>query len=109
MSVRWDPERPPDIFFRQSAIIHAHVHHLRMLLHRSKLTPSERHLSSPSLILCANAARACCSILEVYLLQFSQITPLGLFHVGMSPVTYWTLLIDIVFLSFPVDRILGCT
>jgi hypothetical protein len=73
MSVQWDPDRPADIFFHQSAFLRIHAHHLRLFLHRSNLcTPQGRQFSLP---ICASAARACCSILEVYVERFNEIVP----------------------------------
>jgi hypothetical protein len=75
LSVRWDPDlkRPADIFFHQSAIIRIHAHHLRLFLHRSNLfTRQGRDFSLP---ICTDAARGCCSILEVYVERFDQIVP----------------------------------
>jgi hypothetical protein len=75
MSVRWDPnlKRPADIFFHQSAFIRIQAHHLRLFLHRSNLlTRQGRQFSLP---VCADAARGCCSILEIYVERFNEITP----------------------------------
>ncbi len=55
-----------DLFFMQSANLHAQYYSVRILVHRPFISTSRDTTESfnPSLTICANAARTCINILD---------------------------------------------
>ncbi|EKM75560.1 hypothetical protein AGABI1DRAFT_79697 [Agaricus bisporus var. burnettii JB137-S8] len=64
--LRWNPTCENQLFFEQSAVLHATYYHVQILIHRPFI-PSPRNrpqVTFPSLAICTNAARSCCHVLE---------------------------------------------
>ncbi|KAJ6472406.1 fungal-specific transcription factor domain-containing protein [Mycena sanguinolenta] len=64
--LRWDPNRPEDAFFDQSALLYCSYYQVQMTIHRPFI-PMIRNApptSLPSLGICTNAARSCSHIAE---------------------------------------------
>ncbi|KAF7315779.1 Fungal-trans domain-containing protein [Mycena indigotica] len=65
----WNPNGQNDIFFEQSATLHALYYHIQILIHRPFLRPRSNLVSNSralrSLAICTNAARSCSHIAEV--------------------------------------------
>ncbi|KAI0666833.1 fungal-specific transcription factor domain-containing protein [Trametes maxima] len=63
--LKWDPQRSDELFFRQSACLHAYFYLVQICVHRPFILPHhESPLSFPSLIICTNSARSCIRLLE---------------------------------------------
>ncbi|KAI0644251.1 fungal-specific transcription factor domain-containing protein [Trametes meyenii] len=63
--LKWDPQREDELFFRQSACLHAFFYLVQICVHRPFILPDhESPLSFPSLIICTNSARSCIRLLE---------------------------------------------
>ncbi|KAK7438632.1 Gypsy retrotransposon integrase-like protein 1 [Stygiomarasmius scandens] len=67
--LRWDAQPQSDLFFGQSAILHAMYYWVQIQVHRRFIPrPGQSsQLSFPSLAICANAARSCIRVVESYL------------------------------------------
>ncbi|THU79383.1 hypothetical protein K435DRAFT_973177 [Dendrothele bispora CBS 962.96] len=67
--LRWDTQHQHDIFFSQSAILHASYYWVQIQVHRRFIPrPGQKsQLSFPSLAICTNAARSCIRVVESYL------------------------------------------
>jgi hypothetical protein len=65
--VRWDPHRENEVFFKQSALLHANFYQIQIVAHRPFITSSKRTspLAFPSLAICTNAARSTANILDI--------------------------------------------
>ncbi|KAF7328634.1 Zn(2)-C6 fungal-type domain-containing protein [Mycena sanguinolenta] len=64
--LRWDPNRPEDAFFDQSAFLYCSYYQVQMIIHRPFI-PMMRNgvpTSLPSLGICTNAARSCSLVAE---------------------------------------------
>ncbi len=78
-AVRWDPNRPYDSFFDQSALLYIVYYNTQIQIHRPFIHKSSS-LSFPSLVICTNAAKACARVLEVQ----KQKGHLMIFGIGVS-------------------------
>ncbi|KAF9061661.1 fungal-specific transcription factor domain-containing protein [Rhodocollybia butyracea] len=56
--LRWDAQHQNDVFFSQSAILHSMYYWVQIQIHRRFIPP-----------ICANAARSCIRVVEMYLKQ----------------------------------------
>ncbi|KIY44292.1 hypothetical protein FISHEDRAFT_52319, partial [Fistulina hepatica ATCC 64428] len=67
--LKWDPKKSEGSpFFAQSVFLYSHFYHLQILIHRPFI-PSPRKpspLSYRSLTICANAARSCIRLVDLY-------------------------------------------
>ncbi|KIY44293.1 hypothetical protein FISHEDRAFT_51737 [Fistulina hepatica ATCC 64428] len=66
--LKWDPTREDSLFSAQSVFLYSNYYHLQILVHRPFI-PSPRKpspLSYPSLAICANAARSCIHVIDLY-------------------------------------------
>ncbi|KAJ7695986.1 fungal-specific transcription factor domain-containing protein [Mycena rosella] len=63
--LRWDPERKPDAFFDQSAVLYATYYHTQIAIHRQYTHKATRF--SPSLSICTSAARSAVHVADVWL------------------------------------------
>ncbi|KAF7328636.1 Zn(2)-C6 fungal-type domain-containing protein [Mycena sanguinolenta] len=69
--LRWDPTRPEDAFFDQSAFLYCSYYQVQMIIHRPFI-PMMRNgvpTSLPSLGICTNAARSCSQVAETLRLR----------------------------------------
>ncbi|KAF7353488.1 Zn(2)-C6 fungal-type domain-containing protein [Mycena sanguinolenta] len=69
--LRWDPNRPEDAFFDQSAFLYCSYYQVQMTIHRPFI-PMMRNavpISLPSLEICINAARSCSHVAETLRLR----------------------------------------
>ncbi|KAJ7091553.1 fungal-specific transcription factor domain-containing protein [Mycena belliarum] len=64
--LRWDPNRTPDIFFKQSAVLYTTYHSIQIAIHRPYIH-QQTVLSPPSLSICTSAARSSLHIAGVWL------------------------------------------
>ncbi|KAJ2917687.1 hypothetical protein MD484_g2697, partial [Candolleomyces efflorescens] len=65
--LRWNPTRPADEFFDQSAMLLAAYYHVQIFLHRPFIgVTDDPVLALSSLAICTNAARACARIMEAH-------------------------------------------
>lgn len=64
--LKWTSVSPCNVFYEQSAVLHACYHHVRVVVHRPFIPLPKRpsSLPFPSLTICTNAARSCAHILE---------------------------------------------
>ncbi|KAF8871040.1 fungal-specific transcription factor domain-containing protein [Mucidula mucida] len=64
-SLRWDPRRREESFFRQSAFLHITMYYVQIQAHRPYIPgPDQKHSVMPSLAICSNAALSCMRIVE---------------------------------------------
>ncbi|KAF9268830.1 hypothetical protein L218DRAFT_954266 [Marasmius fiardii PR-910] len=84
--LKWDPNRPKDIFFAQSATLWILFYKVQILIHKPFIPTPKRPVASsfPSLTICTTAARACSHIARV--LTANNIT-LPLRHVSTAMFT----------------------
>ncbi|KAG6819032.1 hypothetical protein H0H93_016104 [Arthromyces matolae] len=76
--LRWDPTRPDELFFNQSASLFCFYQHIQILLHRPFIPSPQRPdkaLSFPSLAICTSAARACSRALDVQRRRYGVAPP----------------------------------
>ncbi|KAG7098492.1 hypothetical protein E1B28_000435 [Marasmius oreades] len=81
--LKWDPSRPKDLFFEQSASLWILFYKVQIMIHKPFIPTPKRpsSLSFPSLTICTTAARACSHIARV--LHANNIT-LQLRHVATA-------------------------
>ncbi|KAK0204253.1 fungal-specific transcription factor domain-containing protein [Desarmillaria ectypa] len=72
--LRWDPRCDNAIFLYQSAALHSVYYMLQILIHHPFLR-TDSSLSTPSLIICTNAAKSCTGILEVHMARIRTVNP----------------------------------
>ncbi|KAJ7099786.1 fungal-specific transcription factor domain-containing protein [Mycena epipterygia] len=65
--LRWDPNRPDDTFFDQSALLYCTYYQLQMTIHRPFIPTIRKGAATslPSLAICTNAARSCSHIVDL--------------------------------------------
>ncbi|KAG6907784.1 hypothetical protein DXG01_007391 [Tephrocybe rancida] len=76
--LRWDPSRPDEIYFNQSASLFCFYQHIQILVHRPFIpSPHQpnKALSFPSLAICTNAARACSNALDIQRKRYGTAPP----------------------------------
>jgi hypothetical protein len=66
--VRWNPEQPDDLFFRQAALLQCSYYQVQIMIHRPFIAYPDRPspLSRSALAVCTNAARASARILAAH-------------------------------------------
>ncbi|KAJ7644260.1 fungal-specific transcription factor domain-containing protein [Roridomyces roridus] len=70
--LRWDADRPPGVFFEQSATLHVTYFHIQITIHRQHIhKPSA--LAGPSLSLCTAAARSALAVGEAWINKTNRI------------------------------------
>ncbi|ESK87972.1 hypothetical protein Moror_10847 [Moniliophthora roreri MCA 2997] len=62
--LKWDPDREDPIFFHQSAILYTLYYWIQIHVHRLFTAPMQVASPFPSQVICTNAARSCCHILQ---------------------------------------------
>uniref|UniRef100_A0A0W0FBI2 Xylanolytic transcriptional activator regulatory domain-containing protein n=1 Tax=Moniliophthora roreri TaxID=221103 RepID=A0A0W0FBI2_MONRR len=62
--LKWDPDRKDSLFFHQSAILYTLYYWIQIHVHRSFIVPMQVVSPFPSQVICTNAARSCCHVLE---------------------------------------------
>ncbi|KAJ7672018.1 fungal-specific transcription factor domain-containing protein [Mycena rosella] len=78
--LRWNPNQDNQIFLDQSAALYATYYHAHIVMHRPFIpAPGKESLSntnSPSLAICANAARSCGHVMDVQMRRGRGLLPL---------------------------------
>ncbi|KAJ7134514.1 fungal-specific transcription factor domain-containing protein [Mycena epipterygia] len=67
----WNPERTPDVFFDQSALLHVTYHYIQIAIHRPYLR-RPNVLAAPSLSICTTAARSIIHAAGVWMGKFRR-------------------------------------
>ncbi|KAJ7134517.1 fungal-specific transcription factor domain-containing protein [Mycena epipterygia] len=70
--LRWNPERTPDVFFDQSALLHLTYHYIQIAIHRPYLR-KPNVLAAPSLSICTTAARSIIHAADVWMRKFKRL------------------------------------
>ncbi|KAK0466093.1 fungal-specific transcription factor domain-containing protein [Desarmillaria tabescens] len=73
--LRWDPDRADLLHFHQSASLLLLYYHLQMFIHLPFITAPSSGFDSPSLSICANAARSCSHITELQIQRKNSYFP----------------------------------
>ncbi|KAJ3514272.1 hypothetical protein NLJ89_g2466 [Agrocybe chaxingu] len=84
----WDPDKPDERFFRQSASLYAICHFAQIFIHRPFIPlPGKTHqLGFASLAICTTAARACIRVAEAQFQRGLMISPLVQFTAFTSAI-----------------------
>ncbi len=92
--MRWDPQRDPDPFFDESAVLYCTYYNMQIQIHRPFISRASV-LSFPSLALCTNAARSCARLLEV--------------RNQRGPITYFGMAVSVLSGSLEMDMLIAHT
>ncbi|KAJ7459695.1 fungal-specific transcription factor domain-containing protein [Mycena latifolia] len=72
--LRWDPDRTPDVFFHQSAVLYTTYYYIQIAIHRQFIHKATV-LASPSLSISTSAARSALHIADVWLKKVRRLPP----------------------------------
>ncbi|KAJ6557303.1 fungal-specific transcription factor domain-containing protein [Mycena vulgaris] len=70
--LRWDPDRPPDVFFDQSGMLYATYYYIQIAIHRPYIH-KENVLAAPSLSICTSAARSALHVTDLWLKKLQRL------------------------------------
>ncbi|KAJ7709658.1 fungal-specific transcription factor domain-containing protein [Mycena rosella] len=69
--LRWDPDRTPDTFFDQSAVLYITYYYTQIAIHRQYIHKATG--SSPFLSICTSAARSALNVADVWLKKSQRV------------------------------------
>ncbi|KAJ7075883.1 fungal-specific transcription factor domain-containing protein, partial [Mycena belliarum] len=70
--LRWDPDKAPSIFLKQSAVLYTTYYSVQITIHRPHIYQSTK-LAAPSLLICTSAARSVLHIADVWLEKVQEL------------------------------------
>ncbi|KAJ7696002.1 fungal-specific transcription factor domain-containing protein [Mycena rosella] len=72
--LHWDPDRTPDVFFDQSAVLYTTYHYIQIAIHRQYIFKATTSASA-SLSICTSAARSALHIANVWITKAERLPP----------------------------------
>ncbi|KAE9383335.1 hypothetical protein BT96DRAFT_1009337 [Gymnopus androsaceus JB14] len=92
--LKWDPNRPDDVLFAQTVMMHSNYYWVQIQIHKMFIRPGLLSTGNfPSLAICTNASRAYIHILDAYMARPGM--PLLPYYVGPIFVAATMLLINL--------------
>ncbi|KAE9394582.1 hypothetical protein BT96DRAFT_184035 [Gymnopus androsaceus JB14] len=71
--LKWDPNRPDDILFAQTVMMHSNYYWVQIQIHKLFIRPGPFSTGNfPSLAICTNASRAYIHMLDVYMARLGM-------------------------------------